>query len=63
MRVHQQSILWVEVEQQVKQLTLEEKAQLVETLLTGTDSAAILGCLNLSNLFCAIASWIATREP
>jgi len=62
MRVHPHSILLAEVKQQVQQLTLEEKAQLVETLLTGTDSAAILGCLNLSNLFFAIASWIATRE-
>ncbi|MEQ8962893.1 MAG: hypothetical protein RLP02_34090 [Coleofasciculus sp. C2-GNP5-27] len=62
MRVHQHSILLAEVKQQVKQLTLEEKAQLVETLLTGTDSPAILGCLDLSNLFFAIASWIATRE-
>jgi hypothetical protein len=62
MRVHQHSTLLAEVKQQVKQLTLEEKAQLVETLLTGTDSPAILGCLDLSNLFFAIASWIATRE-
>jgi len=62
MRVHQHSILLAEVKQLVEQLPLEDKAKLVENLLTGTDSPAILGCLDLSNLFFAIASWIATRE-